>query len=376
MHVIGIVVEYNPFHNGHLYQINKVKEMYPDSIIIVAMSGYFTERGEISILSKWDKASLALEYGVDIVLEIPFVFCNQSADIFSYAAISILNAFKVDTLVFGSESNNIDLLYSAANVQLNNKEFDSLVKKCIDKGNNYPTSLSKAIKDLTNNLVVESNDILGVSYIKEILKNQYNIQVNVIKRTSKYLDMDSNENIVSAGNIRNKISKNSDISKYVPNEVLKYIRNVDYDYFYDLLKYKILSSKSMLCNIHLIDEGLENRIYNGVKSSNLNELINNIKCKRYTYNRINRILINIFVGLTKEDAKKYKNIEYIRVLGFSKIGRSYYKEIKKDINIPVITKFQKFDMLELELRVSSMYSLIVHDDKIIEDEIKRHSIIK
>ena len=118
MNVIGIVTEYNPLHNGHIYQIKKIKEMYPDSIIVVAMSANYTMRGEISVLDKWTKTKLCLENGIDIVLEIPFIYANQSSDIFSYAAIKMLSAFKIDTLVFGSESNNLDKLKAISKVQI------------------------------------------------------------------------------------------------------------------------------------------------------------------------------------------------------------------------------------------------------------------
>ena len=373
MNIIGIVTEYNPFHNGHLYQINKVKEMYPDSLIIIAMSGNYTERGEISIINKWDKARLALSYGVDIVLEIPFVFSNQSADIFSYAAIKMLSEFKIDTLFFGSESNDLDLLIKNASVQLNNDEFDLLVKKYMMDGLNYPTSLSKAIFKLTNTCVSESNDLLAISYIKEILKNKYDINPVSIKRTNSFLDKTSDDIIVSAMNIREKLFINSDISKYVPDKTLSYIKLYDKEKLFNILKYKIIADKNSLESYHLIDEGIHNRIYNSALISNdLESLIMNIKTKRVTYNKINRILINILTSFTKEEANRFRKLEYIRVLGFSKKGQEYYKNIKKDISIPVITKYEKYDMLEVEKRATDIYNILVNSNL---DEIKNHVII-
>ena len=164
MNIIGIVCEYNPFHKGHLYQINKIKESYPNSLIVVASSSSYTMRGEFSVLNKFEKTKIALENNIDIFLEIPFVFSNQSADVFSYAAIKMLNEFKIDTLVFGSESNDKDKLINAAEVQINNKEFDLLVQNYMDEGFNYPTSISKAIKDINNIDIKDSNDILAVSW--------------------------------------------------------------------------------------------------------------------------------------------------------------------------------------------------------------------
>lgn len=374
MKVVGIVAEYNPFHNGHLYQINKVKDLYKDAIIIVAMSGNYTERGEISVMDKWDKANVALNYGVDIVLEIPYVFSTQSADTFAYASINMLASFGIDTLVFGSESNNLEKLMNAARVQINNPAFDALVKSYIKKGLNYPSSLSKSIHDLTGENISDSNDILAVSYIKEILKNHFDIKVMPIKRTNSYLDVSSDDSIVSAMNIRKKLYEGADVSKYVPSKVLETFRIVDEDFYYSMLKYKIISEKFSLDKYHLVDEGLSNRIYDAVLSSATYEsLVNNIKSKRYTVTRINRTLLNIFTGFTKEEAKKFKVLEYIRVLGLSKKGRSHYKSIKEDINMPVITKFGRYDMLQLELKVTHLYSLLVRDNKISDEEIKNHA---
>ncbi len=376
MNVIGIVAEYNPFHNGHVYQINKVKEMYPLSVIVVALSSHYTERGDISVLSKWDKTRIALEMGADIVLEIPFVFSNQSADIFSYAAIKMLSEFNIDTLVFGSECNDKEKLIKIASAQIDNPKFDELVKLYISEGYNYPTSLSKAIYDLTHEHVQESNDLLAVSYIKEIIRNKLDIKIVPIKRTNSFLDIESDEEIISAGNIRNRLKDGQDISKYVPSMVCDYVRKVDYEELFNLIRYKIISEKDNLGKYHLIDEGLENRIYeSAIKSKSMNELLENIKTKRYTYNKINRTLINIFVGFTKAEASKFKRLEYIRILGFTDKGREYFKSIKDKIKVPVINKFEKYDMLELELKVTALYALIVHDVSLIEDEIKRHTII-
>lgn len=373
MKVIGIVVEYNPFHNGHIYQIKKVKEMFPESIIIVALSGYFTERGEISIIDKWDKAFLALKYNVDIVLEIPFIFSNQSADTFSYASIKMLNEFNIDTLVFGYEELEKESLIKIAKTQIENKDFDILVKEYLNKGYNYPTSVGKSIYDLTNINIIKSNDLLAVSYIKEIIKNNYNIDILPIKRTNNYLDIESSNNIVSACNIRNKLNNKENISKYVPKETLNYIKDIDYSFIFNLLKYKIISEKDNLEEYHLVTEGINNRIYKSIlNSQNMQEFINNIKSKRVTTNKINRILINILVGFTKKEAKKYKSVQYIRILGLSKNGRIYYKKIKDKTKLPIYVKFEKNDILDIEYKVSLIYSIITKENT---NETKRHTIL-
>ena len=201
MDIIGIIAEYNPFHNGHIYHINKIKEKYPDAILILVLNGYFLERGEISILTKEEKTRIALEYGVNIVLELPFLMGSQSADIFADASIKILNNYHVNKIIFGSECNDVNMLTNIAKAQFKD-DFDELVKNYMDEGCNYPTALARACKV---NFDFNPNDLLGISYIKAIINNNFNIDADVIKRTNSYHDKTSNEEIVSASNIREKI---------------------------------------------------------------------------------------------------------------------------------------------------------------------------
>lgn len=377
MCTIGIVVEYNPFHNGHIYQIERIRSLYPESVIVVAMSSHFTERGEISVLDKWDKTEIVLNNGIDVVLEIPFPFTNQSADTFSYAALKLLNEFKVDVLFFGSESNSLSILSKAANIQIKNKDFDSKVKEYINSGYNYPTSLSKAIYDFTRLKIKDSNDLLGISYIKQIIINDYNMRVKTIERTNSFLDIENDGEIISALNIREKTKKGINITPYVPKEVPNRVRKYDENELFKLIKYKIISEKDNLINYHLVTEGIEKRLYEKViKSNNLTEFIDSVKTKRFTFNRIRRILINILVGFTKEDSKKYNDLEYIRVLGLTKKGKEHLNTIKKQCKLPIITKFKNFEMLNFELKATQIYGLIMNDENIAKKEVKNHVIMK
>ena len=158
---IGIICEYNPFHYGHLYHLNKIKEMYPNSNIILALTGWINERGDLSLIDKFKKADIALHYGVDLVVELPIKYMG-SADYFAKGSIDILNKLDCDTLIFGSESNDIETLTSLANIQLKDKKYNKLVKKYLDLGINYPTAMSKALKDISNKTVNTPNDILGL----------------------------------------------------------------------------------------------------------------------------------------------------------------------------------------------------------------------
>ena len=239
MKSVGIICEYNPFHNGHLYHLNKVKELYPDYTIVLVLSPTFSQRGELSIINKWTKTTLALNFGVDLVVELPYPFACQSADMFAKGAIQILSKLNIEYLVFGSECNNIDTLNLLAQTQLNNKNCDILTKKYLQEGLNYPTALSRALKDLTNNVILTPNDLLGISYIKEIIKQKSSIIPITIKRTNDYHSKLSNNSIMSASGIRNKFYNNEDITKYIPDYNIE-LFNKNNDLFY-FLKYKILS---------------------------------------------------------------------------------------------------------------------------------------
>ena len=376
MNIIGIVCEYNPFHNGHMYQINEIKKKYKDSIIIVVCSSSFTQRGNLSLLNKWDKTKIALLNNVDIVLELPYVYTVQSSDIFAEFAIKILNEFKIDTLIFGSESNNLNELINSAKVQLNNTNFNTLVQKYLKDGINYPTALNNALKDLKCSPINTPNDLLGVSYIKTILENNYNIKIDTIKRTNNYHDINSNDEIVSASNIRNKILNNEDYKHMVPSITYEILKNKKQNNkYFEYLKYKIIS-ESNLDKYLDVDEGLSTRIKESINKSNtLEELIQNIKTKRYTYNKISRMLNHILCSLTKEEKNNTKDLEYLRILGFSNNGKEYLNKIKKDITTPILNKYDtSYEALKIEKRVSEIYSLIYED--IMDKEIKNKPIKK
>ena len=367
MDIIGIICEYNPFHNGHIYHIKKIKDLYPNSLIILVLNGYFLERGEVSILAKEEKIKTALQHGIDIVLELPFIFGTQSADTFADISIKILNNFHVNKIVFGSESNNIDLIKEIA-LKQSSEEYNLKVKEYLDQGINYPTALAKA---LNVEFSFTPNDLLGISYVKTIINNNFDIEPITIKRTNNYHDKLSNSNIVSASNIREKLDNNIDISNYLPNEVISKIVNPNKELLFKLLKYKINTDHDL--SIYLdVDEGIENRLKEWInKSKTLEEFINNIKTKRYTYNKINRMLIHILVGLKKED--NIKTIDYIKILGFNNKGKEYLNIIKDNMDITTIIKKDSL-IYQYELKSSLIYDLINNTDT-YDYEIKNKPII-
>lgn len=376
--IIGVIAEYNPFHLGHRYQIEKIKELYPDSIIIAIISTNFTQRGDISLLNKWNKATICLNEGIDLVIELPTLYATQSADIFAYGAISILNKFKIDTLVFGSETNDIDSFTTLANIQINNPKYPKLVKNYLSLGLNYPTAMSKALKELTNTKIDKPNDLLALSYIKEIIKNNYPITPISIKRTNDYHSnsLQNNTNIINASLIREMFLNNQDISPYIPNNTKELLyQYLSLNKAYILLKYNIINNENNLSTYLDIEEGLDKRILKYLDTSHTwIDLVNNLKTKRYTYNKINRTLLHLLLNIKKEDNTKEI---YLRVLGFNNKGREYLKKLKKDTNLDIFTSYRKnkSPLLDLEYHSTYIYSLITNDSSLIKREYQSKPII-
>ncbi len=372
---VGLICEYNPFHNGHLYHINKTKEMFPNEVIVLVLSGNYTQRGLISIVEKFDKAKIALDYGVDLVMELPFCYSTQSADVFSYGALKILNELKVEKLVFGSESNDLESLKTMAKKQLNDSSYNSLVKEKLKSGVNYPTAMSESLKDVGATNLKEPNDLLGLSYIKTIFENDFNIEAYTILRTNDFHSNQLSGKINSATSIRKAILENKDINFSIPKGVLEHIKldNLD-DKYFDLLKYKIISEGINIKKYLTVDEGIENRILKYINDvDSLEDLILKIKTKRYTYNKLKRMFIHILCSY-KKDAKNDESI-YLRVLGFNKKGKSYLNTVKKELNYPLITNINKdnIDILKKEIECDLIYNLIVNKN---ENLYKKKPIIK
>lgn len=378
MKVIGIIAEYNPFHNGHLFQIEKIKERYPDSILVVVLSGNFTQRGIPSIINKWKKTEIALRYGVDLVIELPYAFATQGADLFAKGAISILKEIHVDTLIFGSESNDLENLWLLAKTQLEEPQFDTLVKVYLREGYNYPTALSKALEDFTGKRTDLPNDILGITYLKEILKQNAKITVETIQRTNSYHEETLEDHISSATAIRMALNENKDISKQVPKETLPYLTDLHFeDDYFPFLKYKILTEEH-LDHYQGVDEGIDHLLKKEIQSAtSTDDFINRIKSKRYTYNKLRRMLNHILCSFTKEEAKEMKEIEYLRILGFTKEGRNYLNKTKKELNLPLVTVYSRHPskQLELELKTTYVYASTLEEEKknaLIKDEYSKH----
>ncbi len=378
MKAVGIICEYNPFHNGHLYHIEKVKELFPNHILILVVSGNVTQRGELSVLSKWEKAEISLHYGVDLVIELPFIFASQSADTFCFGSMKLLNILGVEAIVFGSEIGSVEPLIECAKVQLYKESYQLKLKEYLKEGVNYPTALSKALMDECNMDISKPNDLLGLGYIKEILRNHYPIKAVTIPRTNDYHSTTFTGEISSATSIRIHLKNSESIENTVPDYVRPFLKNsVFLNDFFPYLKYKIISEEN-LENFETVDERISNRFKEKMLNSNsLEEFLNQTKTKYYTYNRLMRMCTHILFSFTKEENKKLQNDFYLRILGFSDSGRDYLKKRKKEIDIPILTNYSndKKNQLALEIRITKILSLI-KGSAFLEEEISRKPIIK
>lgn len=358
---VGIIAEYNPFHNGHLYHLNKVKNMFPNSYLILVLIGNFTQRADISIINKWDKTKIALEYGFDLVVELPYNIATSSASIYALGAIKILDELNCDYLVFGSETNDVEKFKEIAIKTSKNKIYQDKIKYFLDKGFNYPKSCSLALEHLFKDKIDKPNDVLALEYVRSIINLKSKIKPISIKRTNNYNDTNINDKITSASSIRKNISNKELIINTLPKKSYDLINNINYDDFFKYLKYEILTNDN-LNDILDVDEGIENKLKKEIISvDKLKDLILKVKSKRYSYNRIKRMLLHI---LTKTKKDYDKEVKYIRVLGMNLNGMKILKEAKKNSNLQIVTKFKKeyYKLFEDDIKASKLYSLLTKYD--------------
>lgn len=361
MQKVGVIAEYNPFHNGHIYHLNKVKEMFPDASLILVLAGNFTQRGDVSIINKWDKTKLALDYGFDLVVELPFNVATSSANYYAKGAIDILNKLNCDYLVFGSETNDVELFKKLVNITKDNKVYENKIKYYLDKGYNYPKSCSLALNDISKITIDKPNDVLALEYVRNIINTNSKIKPISIKRTNNYHAEEILNNITSATSIRKNIKDKEVIKNALPIESLKLCKDISLNDYFKYIKYEIITNDK-INEILDVNEGIENKLKKEIETVNsVDELILKVKSKRYSYNRIKRMLLHVLTN-TKKDYDK--DIKYIRVLGLNNNGKNILREIKKTIDIPIITKYKKeYDHLFNDnIKASKIYSLITDYD--------------
>ena len=372
---IGIVAEYNPFHNGHLYQIRKIKEIFGKNVFIaVVISGDFVQRGEISFLDKWEKTQVNLEYGVNLITELPLYYSIQNAEIFSKMATRILDYLGMDIQVFGAEEENIEVLQKVLDLQKRQDYKDKLMEY-MKKGNSYSTSQRLALKEYELDRIVKSNNILALEYMREIEKSNLGIKPFIIKREiSEYNEEKvekEREEFASASFLRSELEKILEefcgdknlkskklilekmekIQKFVPKKSFEIIlENLEFKIknginwqklkkeIFKIVKYKILTEKKeKIMKIYDINCEIYARIYRGAAiSKNYREFLENTKSRNLSNKRVERIILNILLNI-KAEMMDFE-INYVRILGFDKKGQKYLKKIRENNNFENIEK--------------------------------------
>ena len=337
--VIGLVVEYNPFHNGHLHHIQEIDKLFEDNIKIAVMSGDFVQRGEPSLINKFEKTKIALSQGIDIVIELPIFYSSQSAEIFAKGSVNLLNQLSCSHIVFGSESNDLDKLKKIATISLT-KEFELSLKEFLAEGFSYPTAFSKALFDEK----LGSNDILALEYLKAIKTINSKIEACCIKREKTGYYDNEKDNFASASYIRKVLLDTNEKKENKLNKIKNLVPEFSYKIleenfgvfsclndFYDLMKYNIIKNYSTLKNIQDLEIGLENRLYKySLENLSFSDFFDKILNKRLTISRLQRILLHSLLDLTEELTDKVKNkVPYVKILGFSNRGQEYLNYLKK-----------------------------------------------
>ena len=340
--VIGLIVEYNPFHNGHLHHIQEIDRLFEDNIKIAVMSGDYVQRGEPSLINKFEKTKIALSQGVDIVIELPAFYSTQSAEIFAKGSINLLNKLSCSHIVFGSESNDLEKLKRIATIFMT-KEFELSLREFLAEGLSYPTAFSKALFDEK----LGSNDILALEYLKAIKAINPKIEAYCIKREKTGYYDDEKDNFASATHIRKilldynkkKEDKLNKIKNLVPEFSYKILEENFGVFsclsdFYDLIKYNIIKNHSNLKNIQDLEVGLENRLYKySLENLKFEDFFNKVLTKRITISRLQRILLHSLFNLTETITERVKNkVSFVKILGFSTKGQEYLNYLKKSDN--------------------------------------------
>ncbi|MBQ8558817.1 MAG: nucleotidyltransferase [Tyzzerella sp.] len=387
MRIVGLIAEYNPFHNGHQYHIEKAREITNADAVIVVMSGNFVQRGTPAIMPKHLRAEAALRSGASLVIELPVCYATGSAEFFAYGTVSLLDKLGcIDSICFGSECGDIEVLQDFAKIiQDEPVEYKEYLNQYLRHGNAFPLARQKALKDylrsdIVDSVLAEPNNILGIEYLKALYRLNSKITPHTIQRiSSHYHDEELQETYSSASAIRKEIAgktfDHSDLENQIPDTSISILQeNYQRRYpvyandFSILLKYKLLGeTKTSLVEYADVSEELANRIANHLNQYlNFEQFCELLKTKEVTYSRISRALLHILLDIKKDD---YTEIEYARVLGFRKDSMEILSQIKKQSSIPLLSKLTASKelslaaarMLNKDILVSDLYESVITD---------------
>ncbi len=391
MKVVGLITEYNPFHNGHLYHINQSKELTGADYVVVVMSGNFVQRGTPAITDKYTRAKMALACGADLVLELPVCFATGSAEFFAHGAVSILHHLGfVDSICFGSECGSIPILSQIADFLLDEPvDFKETLTTSLKSGNTYPAARMHAMmkhfhssdEHYTPDILSSSNNILGIEYIKALIKlNSPMIPYTITRKSNQYHDKELDETgISSATSLRASYETWHDLNKLkpsIPDRIYSILKSSELLSFpivendcSDLLYYKLLQEEiETLTSYADISEDLAKRIMNLLPNyTNFTDFALLLKSKQYTLTRINRAFLHILLNIKAYPAGTVA--PYIRVLGLKKQASQIIRNSTIEPQFPIITKVADAKnhldsaglfMLQQDIQAANVYNRIVY----------------
>ena len=372
MKTCGIVAEYNPFHNGHAYHIQQARKLSHADVLIAVMSGNFVQRGEPAVTDKWERSRCAIENGVDLVLELPYIYSTQSASQFAKGAVDVLKLAGVDSICFGSECGNLANLREIAETPVNPDH----IHRSMSDGSSFP----KAYSLLTSSM--EPNDILGVCYLKQL--HDTSIEPLLVQRTTGYLEKQIHpDQYSSAYAIRSALKKHAALQHSTPMEATLQNRFIPYleDYYPYFRTFLLTSSSERLSSFFLFSEGIENHfIKNASLSDTFAEFLENATTYRYTHGRIQRTMLQAMNQITKEEVRRLPKMNCIRVLAFNDTGRAWlHAKRKEDIHIASRFADVPFPYRQMEYKTSLLYTSVMNPSmrkEILEKEIGGAQYIK
>jgi predicted nucleotidyltransferase len=399
MKACGLIVEYNPFHHGHAYHVREAKKASDADCMIAVMSGSFLQRGEPAIIDKFHRTRAALASGIDIVLELPYIYAVQSSDLFAKGAVQTLFNAGASSICFGSESGNITDFTDGYHLYKERQGiYNAVLQKQLKQGQSYPEAGRKAYEfiglgDAAVNLT-QPNNILGFSYIKEIIGHCIPVKPLTIQRIKNhYHDETITDNIASATSIRKQLlatcSISPDTARTIPEETKKQLERYktisahwhQWEHYFPLIHYRVLTmTNEELAAIQGVDEGLEHRLKKTARAAaSFSGWMEAMKTKRYTWTRLQRMFVHILTNTKKAElaqAVQGDTVPYLRLLGLNKTGKAYLNSEKKKMHIPIITAFSRKTQgtaASLEERASRAYYSIVppeQQEKLFKQELQ------
>lgn len=378
MKAVGIIVEYNPLHNGHLHHAQQARTESGADLVIAVMSGQFLQRGEPAFVDKWTRTQMALDAGIDLVIELPYIYATAQASDFAKGGVALLDAIGCESFCFGSEQGQITpFLNSLQLLTEHAAEYQAFIHEAIQTGISYPKALNNAYLSLIGDQVefadlTQPNNILGFHYLEAAQRLGSSIRPLTIQRIGANFHDPIKEGlpIASATGIREAFFKGNsveELSTYMPQSSITALLKAEQEYgnfgswekFYPLLRFTILrEGPESLKSFAEVTEGIENLIYQSAKTAdNFENFMSLVKSKRYTRTRIQRMLTHIYTGFTWEMLRSYQLPSYIRLLGMSSTGKNYLNHKKKNIRLPLISRAADLSdsMGKLDIHATTMY---------------------